>query len=74
MVGFCSLRVAGAISAARQALPANEARLLLGQVLNRSPAWLLAHDDFVLEDAQLISFDALVARRVMGEPVAYLLG
>lgn len=66
--------VAAALAAARAKLPANEARLLLGQVLNRAPAWLLAHDDDVLDEAALQAFASLVARRAGGEPVAYLLG
>lgn len=66
--------VAAALAAARTKLPSNEARLLLGHVLGHSAAWLLAHDDAVLEEAALLAFAALAARRAGGEPVAYLLG
>jgi release factor glutamine methyltransferase len=66
--------VAAALAAARAKLPASEARLLLGQVLGRATAWLLAHDDELLDEVALLAFASLVARRAGGEPVAYLLG
>jgi release factor glutamine methyltransferase len=59
-------------------LPADDGRhvaeLLLGHALQRDRAWLFAHArDAVGADA-LADFQALLARRVAGEPVAYLLG
>ncbi|MBK8760624.1 MAG: peptide chain release factor N(5)-glutamine methyltransferase [Sulfuritalea sp.] len=66
--------VAAALAAARAKLPASEARLLLGQVMRQAPAWLIAHDDELLDEDALLAFAALVARRAGGEPVAYLLG
>lgn len=51
-----------------------DAQLLLGHVLGRDRSWLLAHDDEALSAAPLASFEALVARRRAGEPVAYLVG
>jgi release factor glutamine methyltransferase len=66
--------IAAALAAAREKLPGNEARLLLGYVLQQPPVWLLTHDDAVLDDAALGAFNALVMRRHAGEPVAYLLG
>lgn len=66
--------VAAALAAARERLPASEARLLLGHVMDRPAAWLIAHDDEVLEEAVLLRFASLVARRKGGEPVAYLVG
>ncbi len=54
-------------------LPRNEARLLLAHVLNRGPAWLVAHDDHLLSPDELARTNALVGRRIAGEPVAYLL-
>lgn len=66
--------VSGTLAAARAKLPAHEARLLLGNVLERPAAWLIAHDDEVLDEDALIAFASLVARRAGGEPVAYLLG
>lgn len=66
--------VAAALAAARGKLPASEARLLLGHVLQRSAAWLLAHDDILLGEDAMLAFASLVARRAGGEPVAYLVG
>jgi len=66
--------VAAALETARAKLPASEARLLLGHVLGRPTAWLIAHDDAVLDKTVLLGFASLVARRAGGEPVAYLVG
>ena len=66
--------VAAALAAARAKLPASEARLLLGHVAGRPPAWLIAHDDEELDEHTLLDFASLTARRAGGEPVAYLLG
>lgn len=66
--------VADALKAARTKLPASEARLLLGHVLERSAAWLIVHDDQVLDEDELLAFASLAARRAGGEPVAYLIG
>lgn len=51
-----------------------DAQLLLARVLGQSRAWLLAHGDDALADAQAAAFEALVARRAAGEPFAYLVG
>lgn len=66
--------VAAALAAARAKLPAAEARLLLGHVLQRPAAWLIAHDDEVIDEDAMLGFASLVARRAGGEPVAYLVG
>jgi release factor glutamine methyltransferase len=66
--------VAAALAAARAKLPASEARLLLGHALDQSAAWLIAHNDAVLEEDALLAFASLAARRAGGEPVAYLVG
>lgn len=67
--------IASALAAAmRDGLERLDAQLLLGHVLGQSRTWLLAHDDDALPSAQQAQFDALVRRRVDGEPVAYLLG
>ncbi|MBI3093571.1 MAG: peptide chain release factor N(5)-glutamine methyltransferase [Rhodocyclales bacterium] len=66
--------VAAALAAARAKLPAGEARLLLGHVLQQSAAWLIGHDDQMLDEDELLAFASLVARRAGGEPVAYLVG
>lgn len=67
-------RLDEAIASARSRLPAAEARLLLGLVLQRSQAWLLGHGDVELDTGSLQKFAELVVRREAGEPVAYLLG
>ncbi len=66
--------IAAVLAAARNKLPAAEARLLLGHVLRQPTAWLLTHDDAALDEDALLAFASLVARRAGGEPVAYLLG
>lgn len=48
--------------------------MLLGALLERSPAWLAAHDEAVLTPEQVLAFDAWVTRRAAGEPVAYIVG
>jgi release factor glutamine methyltransferase len=61
------LRAAGGVDPA-------EAEILLAHVLGRSRTWLYAHADAETGvDAQR-RFEALVARRRAGEPVAYLTG
>lgn len=54
-----------------------DAQLLLLHALGRTPherAWLIAHDDAPLGTATAGRFDALCARRLAGEPLAYLTG
>ena len=55
-------------------LPRNEARLLLAHVLHRDHAWLVTHDDYKFTVGELEQINALIARRVAGEPIAYLRG
>ncbi|MHB1187098.1 peptide chain release factor N(5)-glutamine methyltransferase [Thiobacillus sp.] len=51
-----------------------EARVLAVFAWSVSPAWLIAHDTDPLSDAQTAQFQALLSRRLAGEPVAYLTG
>ena len=51
-----------------------DAHLLLAHVLGQSRAWLLAHGDDVLSDADAAAFESLAGRRAAGEPFAYLVG
>lgn len=54
-----------------------DAQMLLLHVLARAGAgraWLITHDQDVLEAAQALSYADLCARRLAGEPVAYLTG
>lgn len=54
--------------------PKRDAEILLGKVTGKSRAWLIAFDDATLDDVQLTQLDALLARRIVGEPIAYLTG
>lgn len=70
--------VAAALRAATQTLQptsdtaALDAQLLLAHVSGRGRAWLLAHGDRPITQAQARRFRALVVRRAQGEPLAYL--
>lgn len=68
------MSVSQALRRAAALIEAGEAALLLSRVLRRSRAWLHAHGDEVPSPADAAAFEALVARRASGEPVAYLLG
>ncbi len=59
---------------ASERLDAVDARALLAHALHRPPVWLYAHGDEPIDDASLQRFEALLARRIDGEPVAYLIG
>lgn len=51
-----------------------DALRLLEEMLEREAAWLLGHRDDALDAATLARYDAALARRVAGEPVAYIIG
>ncbi len=51
-----------------------DTELLLCKVLARERAFLYAHPETALTDAQARQFDRLFARRKGGEPMAYILG
>jgi len=51
-----------------------EAGLLLIHVLGVSRAWLVAHAEDEIGHEKRAAFEALIARRAHGEPVAYLTG
>lgn len=74
---FLLLRDAARLSAALGLEPAEarlEVRVLLGHALGVTRAWLVAHEHDELPAALLEKYQALLARRLFGEPVAYLLG
>lgn len=62
------------LAAARARLDPGEAALLLQHVLERPLSWLYAHADAGVAPGAATRFRDLVARRVAGEPVAYLTG
>ncbi len=51
-----------------------EAQALLGALLQRERAWLIAHGDELLSDAQAAQWQEGLRRLADGEPLAYLLG
>jgi release factor glutamine methyltransferase len=54
--------------------PPLAAGVLLAHVLNRPRAVLITHGELPIEPAAAARYRALVARRVAGEPIAYLTG
>ena len=66
--------VGEALRAAGERVDRIDAWVLLSHVVQRVPAYLIAHYDAALDDGQRRCFDALVSRRARGEPVAYLTG
>jgi len=60
------------------ALTANEARLevqiLLQKTLGVARAYLMAHPEQPLSEIQQASYEAMLQRRLQGEPIAYILG
>lgn len=72
------ITLAGLLRMAGDRLPGtdgrHEAEHLLMHVLGRDRAWLFAHATETLSDTEKKRFDALLARRLAGEPVAYLTG
>jgi len=51
-----------------------EARVLAAFAWDVAPAWLIAHDTDLPDRTQLAQFSTLLARRLVGEPIAYLTG
>lgn len=51
-----------------------DAELLLLHLIDQPRSWLIAHADDVLTPDLLARYGELIARRVAGEPVAYLVG
>src|SRR5579859_692027 len=73
--------IRGALSGARALLRAAQvasadldAAVLLAHVLGADRATLYTYSERLLMPAQLTAFEALVGRRLQGEPVAYLIG
>jgi release factor glutamine methyltransferase len=62
------------LAQARAAIDPVDAEVLLLHVLARPRSWLFAHADEPVPTADAARFQALVARRAQGEPVAYLTG
>ncbi|MDQ7883514.1 peptide chain release factor N(5)-glutamine methyltransferase [Atlantibacter hermannii] len=54
--------------------PRRDAEILLGLVTGKSRTFIMAFGETVLTQAQLAELDELLARRAVGEPIAYLTG
>ncbi|WP_312074412.1 peptide chain release factor N(5)-glutamine methyltransferase [Atlantibacter sp.] len=54
--------------------PRRDAEILLGFVTGKTRTFIMAFGETPLTGAQQVELDALLARRVTGEPVAYLIG
>lgn len=54
--------------------PLLECQVLLAHVLGVERSWLYAHDDAALDGDTLVRFEALLAQRQRGVPIAYLVG
>jgi release factor glutamine methyltransferase len=67
-------RLDALLRAARARIDAREAELLLAHALDKPHDWLFAHGDARIDAREAERFDALLARREAGEPVAYLVG
>lgn len=67
-------RVDAVLREACERIDGADARLLLAHAAGRTPAWLYAHADDALPADTLAAFEALVAARAQGQPVAYLTG
>lgn len=66
--------VQSALAHARRQVDATDARVLLAAALGRDAAYLIAHGEDPLTEAQAGCFERWVARRAAGEPVAYIVG
>lgn len=73
-IAAVQVRARAALAAAGVPGAALEARLLLAEALGVPVEALLIHRDEPLEPAAGQRFDALLQRRLRGEPVAYILG
>ena len=68
------LRPDALLRKARERIDVEDASILLAHALSKTPAWLYAHGDAEMSEADAGRFTDLVARREAGEPVAYLTG
>ncbi len=69
------LRAAAArLHAAGSSSPRVDAEYLLLHVLGKTPVWLRTHDEVRLHAHDAERFEALLKRRLHGEPVAYITG
>ena len=51
-----------------------DANILVGHCLQKTRTWLMTWPEFALTDEQIGELDGYIARRVKGEPIAYIVG
>jgi release factor glutamine methyltransferase len=73
VLGAAAARLASALRLGAESARI-EARSLLAHALERDRTWLAIHGREPLADADRARFEALLARRLAGEPVAYITG
>lgn len=66
--------IAPVLQEARRHIDSMEARLLLQYELKVNAVFLAAYPDHLLNSKQVAAYQSLVAKRMAGEPVAYLIG
>lgn len=62
------------ITSLKTANPNLEADLLMSAVLAKPRSWLIAHSEYQLTKAEQKKFNNLVKKRLLNEPIAYLIG
>jgi release factor glutamine methyltransferase len=73
-IGTIAASVENALRDAAKRIERSETRILLAHVLGLARSDLILHSDRALRSDESRRFDALVARRAAGEPVAYIIG
>jgi release factor glutamine methyltransferase len=63
-----------ALAEGSQRIERDDAELLLLHALDKPRSWLIAHDTDALDAAVLRTYRAMIERRAVGEPVAYITG
>ena len=66
--------ISTAASQIKSTTPKLDAEILLAHVLNKDRSFLFSHSDEKVEKKSIDEFEKLVARRVNGEPIAYIVG
>jgi release factor glutamine methyltransferase len=51
-----------------------DAEVLLSEIIHKPKTWLIIHEEYQLNLKELKKLNCLLKRRMMGEPIAYLLG
>lgn len=51
-----------------------DAEVLLSEIIHKPKTWLIIHEEYQLKLKELEKLNYLLKRRMMGEPIAYLLG